>query len=85
MYRLPGFAPWGTGSAMPDVVRRYNSVEEYLDPTIVGTPVSAAMKTWEDAQRVRDLLREGEPRYYYNITHTTKCDSFYVRGTNNDG
>lgn len=58
---------------MPDVVRRYNSVEEYLDPTIVGTPVSAPMKTWEEAQRVRDLLREGESRYYYNITHTTQC------------
>jgi hypothetical protein len=58
---------------MPHVVRRYNSEEEYLDGSTVGTPVSADMKTWEDAQRVRDLLREGEERYYYNITHTTQC------------
>ena len=71
MYRSPGLAPRGTGRAMPHLVRRYNSVEEYLDPTVVGTLVSADMKTWEDAQRVRDLLREGDPRYYYNITHNT--------------
>ena len=73
MYRSPGFAPRGTGRAMPDVVRRYISVEEYLDPTVEGTPVSAPMKTFKDAVRVRFLLREGEPRFYYNITHTTKC------------
>ena len=73
MDRSPGLAPRGAGRAMSDVVRRYNSIEEYLDPTVVGTPVSADMKTWEDAQRVRDLLREGEPRYYYNITHNTGC------------
>ena len=70
---------------MSDVVRRYNSVEEYLDPTITGTPVSVSMKTWEDAQRVRDLLREGEPRYYYNITHVTACGFYAHRETNNDG
>ena len=73
MYRSPGLAPRGTGRAMPHLVRRYNSVEEYLDPTLVGTPVSADMNTWEDALRVRDLLREGESRYYYNITHNTGC------------
>ncbi len=73
VYRSPGLAPRGTGRAMSDVVRRYSSIEEYLDPTVAGTPVSADMKTWEDAQRVRDLLREGEPRYYYNITHNTGC------------
>ena len=71
VYRSPGLAPRGTGRAMPHLVRRYNSIEEYLDPTVVGTLVSADMKTWEDAQRVRDLLREGDPRYYYNITHNT--------------
>ena len=66
---------------MPDVVRRYNSIEEYFDPTIVGTPVSADMNTWEDAQRVRDLLREGDPfNHYYNITHTTSC-VIITRGT----
>ncbi len=58
---------------MPHIVRRYDSAEDYLDPSKVGTPVSADMKTFEDALRVRDLLREGEPRYYYNITHTTAC------------
>ncbi len=58
---------------MPHIVRRYNSAEEYLDGSTVGTPVSADMKTFEDAQRVRDLLRNGESRYYYNITHTTQC------------
>lgn len=58
---------------MPHIVRRYDSAEDYLDPSMVGTPVSADMKTFEDAQRVRDLLRKGEPRYYYNITHTTQC------------
>jgi hypothetical protein len=58
---------------MPHVVRRYNTAEEYLDGSTVGTPVSADMKTFEDAARVRDLLREGESRYYYNITHTTQC------------
>ena len=70
---------------MPDVVRRYNSVEEYLDPTITGTPVSASLKTFEDAQRVRDLLREGEPRYYYNIAHATACAFYVHREANNDG
>ena len=71
--RSPGLAPRGTGRAMPHIVCRYTSIEEYLDPQVVGTPVSADMETWEDAQRVRDLLREGEPRYYYNITHNTSC------------
>lgn len=68
---------------MPHIVRRYNWPEEYLDPTVTGTPVSVDM-TWEDAQRVRDLLREGEPRYYYNITHTATCDFYAHRETNND-
>ena len=58
---------------MPHVVRRYDSSEEYLDTDHRGTPVSANMKTWEEAARVRDLLREGDPIYYYNITHTTGC------------
>ena len=71
VYRSPGLAPRGTGRAMPHLVRRYNSVEEYLSSATSGTIVSADMKTWEDAQRVRDLLRQGEPRYYYNITHNT--------------
>ena len=70
---------------MPHIVRRYNWPEEYLDPTVTGTPVSIDMKTWEDAQRVRDLLREGTPRYYYNITHTTTCASFYVMEENDGG
>ena len=69
---------------MPHVVRRYDWPEEYLDPTVTGTPVSIDMKTWEDAQRVRDLLREGEPRYYYNITHATACDFYAHKETNND-
>ena len=73
VYRSPGFALRGAGRSMPRIVRRYNSVEEYLSSATSGTPVSADMKTWEDAQRVRDLLREGEPRYYYNITHNTGC------------
>ena len=73
VYKSPGFAPRGTGRTMPHIVRRYNTPEDYLDTHIVGTPVSADMKTWEEAERVRDLLREGEPRYYYNITHTTSC------------
>ena len=71
MYRSPGLALWGAGRAMPHLVRRYNSVEEYLSSATSGTIVSADMKTWEDAARVRDLLRQGEPRYYYNITHNT--------------
>lgn len=59
---------------MPHVVRRYNNPEEYLDGKTVGTPVSANMKTFEEAARVRDLLREGDPfTHYYNITHTTTC------------
>ena len=73
VYKSPGFALRGTGRAMPHVVRRYNSAEAYLDTSIVGTPVSAPMKTWNEAKHVRNLLREGEPRYYYNITHTTQC------------
>jgi hypothetical protein len=58
---------------MPHIVRRYNNEEDYLDTFIVGTPVSATFKTWDEAERVRDLLREGESRYYYNITHTASC------------
>ena len=73
VYRSPGLAPRGTGRAMSEVVRRYNSVEEYLASTASGTIVSADMETWEDAQRVRDCLRQGESRYYYNITHNTGC------------
>ena len=73
MYRSPGFALRGAGRPMPHLVRRYNSVEEYLSSTTSGTIVSADMKTWKDAQRVRDLLREGESRYYYNIIHNTGC------------
>ncbi len=67
---------------MPHVVRRYNSKEDYLDPTKTGTPVSAPMKTFKDAVRVRHLLREGEVRYYYNITHTTECA--IIEGDNHD-
>ncbi len=44
---------------------------EYLDPDISGTPVSAEFDTWEQAETVRDILREGENRFYYNIQHTT--------------
>ena len=69
---------------MPHIVCRYDSAEEYLDASTVGTPVSADMKTFEDALRVRDLLREGEPRYYYNITHTTQC-MVITRENTNDG
>ena len=73
MYRSPGFALRGTGRTMPHVVRRYDNKEDYLDTLVVGTPVSASFKTWDEAERVRDLLREGESRYYYNITHSTSC------------
>ncbi len=80
MYRSPGLAPRGARRAMPHIVRRYSSIEEYLNPTVSGTPVSADMKTWEDAESVRDFLRQGEPRYYYNITHTTGCS--LIKGEN---
>ena len=73
MYKSPGFALRGTGRTMPHLVRRYESEADYLDTFIVGTPVSATFDTWDEAERVRDLLREGEPRYYYNITHSTAC------------
>lgn len=59
---------------MPHVVRRYDTEADYLDTTIVGTPVSANMNTWKEAKRVRNLLREGELRYYYNITYTTSIN-----------
>jgi hypothetical protein len=56
---------------MSDQVFRYDKEEDYLNSEVTGTPVSAKFKTWDEAQRVRDLLREGEPRYYYNIKHFT--------------
>jgi hypothetical protein len=55
---------------MSDQVFRYNNPDEYLDPEVRGTPVSAKLSL-DEAVRVRDLLREGEPRYYYNIVHFT--------------
>ena len=70
---------------MSEVVRRYNSVEEYLASTTLGTVVSADMKTWEDAQRVRDCLRKGESRYYYNITHNTSCSLITREDTRANG
>lgn len=73
MYRSPGFAPRGTGRTMSHIVRRYDSKEDYLDPTVTGTPVSEELPTWDAAQRVRDIFRKGTPRYYFNITHNTKC------------
>ncbi len=54
---------------MSDQVFRYNNKAEYLGTEVRGTPVSAKFKTWKEAERVRDLLREGEPRFYYNICH----------------
>ncbi len=56
---------------MSDQVFRYNNPDEYLDPEVRGKPVSAKFDTWEEAESVRDLLRAGEPRFYYNIHHTT--------------
>jgi hypothetical protein len=50
---------------------RYNNEAEYLNPEGRGVPVSAKFDTWEEAEKVRDILREGEPRFYYNIVHTT--------------
>ncbi len=73
VYRSPGLALRGTGNSMPHIVRRYHSKEDYLDPTITGTPVSDELKTWEEAERVRDVFRKGTPRYYFNITHSTLC------------
>jgi hypothetical protein len=55
---------------MSDQVFRYKDESEYLDPEVPGTPVSAKL-SWDEAVRVRDLLREGESRYYYNIVHLT--------------
>ena len=84
MYRSPGLALRGKRRAMPHIVRRYNSKEEYLDSTITGTPVSGNLKTFKDAERVRDTLRKGTPRYYYNITHTTQC-AIITRENTDDG
>lgn len=63
--------PSGHRGSMSDQVFRYDSMGEYLDPDITGTPVSAEFDTWEQAETVRDTLRQGEPRFYYNIQHTT--------------
>ena len=64
-------SPLGARENMSDQVFRYDSMEEYLDPDISGTPVSAEFDTWDKAEMVRDLLRKGENRFYYNIQHTT--------------
>jgi hypothetical protein len=56
---------------MSDQVFRFDKEEDYLNPKVAGTPVSAKFKSWDEAMRVRDLLREGETRYYYNIKHFT--------------
>jgi hypothetical protein len=50
-------------------VMRYEHAGEYLNSEVRGVPVSAKFNTWEEAEKVRDLLREGEPRFYYNIVH----------------
>jgi len=36
-----------------------------------GIPVSAEFKNIEEAERMRFLLMEGEPGYYYDIKHRT--------------
>ncbi len=50
-------------------VMRYEHAGEYLTPEVRGVPVSAKFNTWEEAEKVRDLLRQGESRFYYNIVH----------------
>ena len=42
--------------------------KEWPDP---GIPVSAEFKTIEEAERMRAILMEGEPGYYYDIKHRT--------------
>jgi hypothetical protein len=54
---------------MSNQVYRYYTPEEYLDPNKQGTPVSPKLKTWEEAEKIRNVLREGDPSYYYNIVH----------------
>jgi hypothetical protein len=54
---------------MSDQVFRYHTKEEYLDPEEPGIPISPKFKTWDEAVKVRDTLREGESPYYYNIIH----------------
>jgi len=56
---------------MSNQVWRYNSKKEYLDPLLgdQGTPVSKKFDTFDEAARVRDLLAEGESRYFYGIRH----------------
>jgi hypothetical protein len=42
--------------------------KEQPDPAV---PVSAKFKTIKEAERMRFLLMEGEPGYYYDIKHLT--------------
>jgi hypothetical protein len=42
--------------------------EEHPDP---GVPVSAKFDTPKEAERLRALLMQGEPGYYYDIKHLT--------------
>ena len=57
---------------MSDQVFRYNSKEDCFDPYVSGKAVSAKFDTEEEALKVRDLLREGEDRFYYDVKHLTQ-------------
>jgi len=58
---------WDTASACR-LNRNYISANTKPDP---GTPVSAKFESKKDAERMRHLLLQGEPGYYYGIKHFT--------------
>ena len=58
---------------MSTQVFKYDSAEDYLDPFKQGVPASDKFATEVEAEKVRNLLREENPQYYYNLHHSTRC------------
>jgi len=53
----------------------YHSNREYVNANMKpdpGLPVSAEFETKAEAEKMRALLLQGEPGYYYGISHRTR-------------
>jgi hypothetical protein len=57
--------------------REYIKVARLPDPCM---PVSAKFDRKQDAERMRSLLLQGEPGYYYGIRHFTQVSMFTRQG-----
>jgi len=56
---------------MSHQVFKYKSDRDYVTAGGKGEPVSEKFATWQEAEIVRNKLREDDPEHYYDICHFT--------------